>query len=355
MLSLLCNSKSEKQEEHLFLIDIDSKFDLQGIFLHFPEMTIRENIAVIDTGSNSIKLLVARFGEDPSTLETVFTRTVETRISQGIGHSLARLSKKAMTEGLQAINKLIHLAHRYQPRTIRIVATSAVRDAVNGPEFAQKVKKSTGLEMDILSGKEEATLIGNGLAYDPEFSGMKRFVQIDIGGGSLELIRFDQGKIVKALSLPLGAVRLAEQFVGNRETSMNAITESQIQVHVETKIQESHFDFSLSEDPMVATGGALTITRAILAAQAGMTMASFSPKLSITQITTLKMDLMQQTLKQRRLIPNLPATRADVLPIALITIEKIMQLAAQEQLIHSVYNLRYGVAADTLKSLAPDH
>ncbi len=314
-------------------------------------MPIRENVAVIDVGSNSIKLLVAQSGEKPGSLETTFTETVETRISQGIGHQSPNLTETAISAGLKSIGELVRLAYRYQPKEIRMVATSAVREALNGLEFVEKVNRATGLEMHILSGKEEAALIGKGLACDPQLSGMNRFVQMDIGGGSLELVRFDQRRIVHALSLRLGTVRLAEQFVENRASRVDSATESSIQTHVENSIRKSKFDFSPTSDPMVATGGAFIATRAVLAAQVDTKMENSPPTLSINQIATLKTELMGQTLQERMRIPGLPSTRADILPTALITIEKIMQLAGRNQLIHSFYNLRHGVATEMLESL----
>lgn len=315
-----------------------------------PNMSASENVAVIDVGSNSIKLLIACAGKTPGSVHTVFVETIETRISAGISRELPSLTDAAMAAGLKTISELAHLAHSYKPKAIRIVATSAVRDALNGLEFVEQVNEATELEVSILSGKEEATLIGKGLACDPKIAGVQQFVQMDIGGGSLELIRFDQSHIANALSLQLGAVRLTERFVENRDAPIDAATEAAIQKQVSDTIQNSHFDFTPTSDLMVVTGGAFTVTRAILAAKSGTTLDNFSPVLTLDQIAALKCELMAMPLHERMSVPHLPASRADIIPTALITIEQVMQLAQRTELTHSLYNLRYGVAAALLAS-----
>ncbi|MGB0257242.1 MAG: Ppx/GppA phosphatase family protein, partial [Coraliomargarita sp.] len=139
-------------------------------------------VAVIDVGSNSIKLLVAKAGNSSDSIETVFAETIETRISAGISRELPSLTEEAMDAGLKTIQDLVHLAHDYQPSAIRIVATSAVRDAINGMDFIESVTQTTGIPMQVLSGTEEATLIGKGLACDPQIAGVHRFLQMDLGG-----------------------------------------------------------------------------------------------------------------------------------------------------------------------------
>ena len=153
-----------------------------------------DTVAVIDVGSNSIKLLVARAGTKPNSLETLCSETIETRISGGISSKLPSLNEDAITAGTATIAKLQNMAQNYQPDRTAIVATSAVRDAINGDDFVQNVAKATGLQIRILSGTEEAKYVGQGLSYDPAIGGMTSVIQTDIGGGSLELISFDTGQ-----------------------------------------------------------------------------------------------------------------------------------------------------------------
>ncbi|MGJ8640845.1 MAG: Ppx/GppA phosphatase family protein [Opitutaceae bacterium] len=313
-------------------------------------MAPSDTVAAIDVGSNSIKLLVARRGSGSDRVETVFTKTIETRISAGISREFPRLSDEAIHEGTKTIAKLAGLAREFNPQQVKIVATSAVRDALNGDAFIKSVKDTTDLQIQILSGTDEATLIGKGLACDPEIQNSGQFIQMDIGGGSLELVRFDNGSIQKALSLQLGAVRLTERFLDDREAAIDLETENSIREHVEKALEESGFPFQPTKDPLIATGGAFTVTRAVLAAEAGTTIDHFKALLTKAEITALKTKLCALPLCERTRVPHLPTARADIITTALITIETLLTIAQREQLTHSFYNLRYGLVAEMLEA-----
>lgn len=309
---------------------------------------MREPVAVIDVGSNSIKLLVAvsqpEFGVKP-----LFTETIETRISEGISRDLPQITEAALRAGTQTVVELVHLARQFAPARIEIVATSAVRDALNGQDFIDGVQEQTGLGIRLLSGTEEATYIGQGLACDPQLLGARNFIQMDIGGGSLELIRFKDTHITEALSLRLGAVRLSERFVSDRDGPISPCVETAIKAFVQAELAQSQFTFTPRRDMLVATGGAVVVSRAILAAQKGQRIDERYPVLSIEELETLKKQLCALSLHERMAVPHLPSARADIIPTALITILAVLRHAGRSSLMHSFYNLRYGIAAELLR------
>jgi exopolyphosphatase/guanosine-5'-triphosphate,3'-diphosphate pyrophosphatase len=308
-----------------------------------------DTVAVIDVGSNSIKLLVARAGAKPKSLETRFSETIETRISAGISRELPRLSDQAIAAGTATIVQLQRIAQSYHPSQIAIVATSAMRDAINGQDLVQAVSEATGLQIRILSGNEEATYIGQGLSCDPAIAGMTQFIQSDIGGGSLELIRFENGQIQQAISLQLGAVRLTERFVQDKEASISTETETAIRAHVTEQLKQSGFNFAPTDLPLIATGGAYSVSRSLLAAQTDCTIEKSPPRLERQTLNQLKERLAPLPLQERLKVPHLPASRADIIPTALITIDTLLEVSGRTSLTHSFYNLRYGIAANLLK------
>ncbi|MEM8867424.1 MAG: phosphatase [Verrucomicrobiota bacterium] len=310
---------------------------------------MQETVAVIDVGSNSIKLLVACRAAE-GVLSPLFSETIETRISTGISLENPRLQDTAIRAGAETIAELVNLATSYHPTQLEIVATSAVRDASNGDDFTDAVFAKTGKRLRILSGQEEATSIGRGVACDPALAGAEHFIQVDLGGGSLELVQFSSGQVTEAISLQLGAVRLSERFIDDNEAPIDPATEAQIRATVIQSIQESGFPFPSPDIPFVATGGAFVITRAILAAQQNLTIEEHSAELSLSAITTLKKDLCAKTLHQRMSVPHLPANRTDIIPTALITIEALMHHAERRAVFHSFCNLRFGIAAALLTS-----
>ena len=308
-----------------------------------------DTVAVIDVGSNSIKLLVARAGATSNSLETLCSETIETRISGGISSKLPSLNEDAITAGSATIAKLQKMAQNYQPDHTVIVATSAVRDAINSDDFIQNVAEATGLQIRTLSGTEEAKYIGQGITCDPAIGGMTSFIQTDIGGGSLELIRFDAGQIQQAISLQLGAVRLTQRFIEDADAPLTLKIEASIRRYVTEQLMSSDFDFSPAELPLIGTGGAYTVSRAMLVVETDSKIEHSSPHLERSTLSHLKNKLAPLPLKERLSIPHLPAARADIMPTALITIDALLEVANRSKLTHSFYNLPYGVAANLLK------
>ena len=111
----------------------------------------------------------------------------------------------------------------------------------------------------------------------------------------------------------------------------------------------SGFDFSPAELPLIATGGAYTVSRAVLGAETDSEIGHSSPHLERSILKQLKDKLAPLPLQERLGIPQLPASRADILPTALIIIDALLEVAGRSSLTHSHYNLRYGVAASLLK------
>lgn len=305
-------------------------------------------VAVIDVGSNSIKLLVAASQEGDG-INPLFTETIETRISTGISKDLPHLGDAAMQEGCKTICELMRIAREYDPVELVIVATSAVRDAINGQDFIDLIFDKTGIHIRVLSGTEEATYIGHGLGCDPQLARAEDFIQMDIGGGSLELIRFNKAKIEQALSLRLGAVRLTERFVTDRDAAFSKNVEAAIDAYVRAELAQSNFKFTPKKNLLVATGGAFVVSRAILAAQEGQDIDTHDPILNIEELVNLKKKLCALPLHERMSVPHLPASRADIIPTALITILALLKHAGRKSVTHSFYNLRYGVASELLK------
>jgi exopolyphosphatase / guanosine-5'-triphosphate,3'-diphosphate pyrophosphatase len=305
-------------------------------------------VAVVDIGSNSIKVLVAQRLTD-GTIAPLKTRTIDARISAGISKSIPRLSDDGMTRGLDAIRELLADVAEFSPTKIALVATSAVRDAQNGAEFRARVRTATGHEIRILSGEEEANLIGRGLTCDPALHHLRNFYVFDLGGGSLECLAFRERRIEQAISLPLGCVRLMEKFVADSSQPFSVAEQERIAAHTRDLLGRSGFAFSLSRDAAaIGTGGSITTLRAILGAREGK---SFDETDSIVPVSYLRDVLAWSAalpLEQRKQISGLPKARADVFPAALATLLAVAELGGFSTYHNSVYNLRYGLADEML-------
>ena len=309
------------------------------------------SVAVIDVGSNSIKVLVAAAAADGG-LTILRTRTLDARISAGISQAAPRLSAAGLAAGLDAIRTLLEDVAPLAPAATVLVATSAVRDARNGEDFRASVLAATGHGLRILSGDEEARLIGRGLTSDPALARLQDFYVFDLGGGSLECLAFRNRQIACTASLPLGCVRLTEQFVADPAGPLAPAARQSIRQHVSDSLARSPFAFSLPPGAAaIGTGGTFSVARAILAARSVPAAVDVPPSVTAAQLRALLDWLGALPLAERQAIPGLPAARADVMPVALATLDALAGLGGLTTFRHSFYNLRYGLAAEALAAL----
>ena len=166
-------------------------------------MNRETSVAVIDIGSNSVRLLLLCGGRARQEMET-------TRL--GAGTAQRRLQPESMARTVEAVARFCAQARAAGAERVLAFATSAVRDAVNREELLRALRARCGLEVDVLSGAEEANLAYLGAAEG------RRALVLDIGGGSTELV-YGAGAVQRAVSLQAGAVRLKERFMQDRALS----------------------------------------------------------------------------------------------------------------------------------------
>jgi exopolyphosphatase/guanosine-5'-triphosphate,3'-diphosphate pyrophosphatase len=165
--------------------------------------------AAVDIGSNSVRLKIARLhrGRLTSLLED---REV-TRLGEGVFRS-GFLTPESMAETVKVLRRFHRATQQVVTDSVRVVATSALRDARNSQAFLEWVRSATGWRVEIISGLEEARLIHLGLVSGSRVDRLPTLM-IDLGGGSCELTVSHAGHIRDAVSLPLGAVRLTDEFL----------------------------------------------------------------------------------------------------------------------------------------------
>jgi exopolyphosphatase/guanosine-5'-triphosphate,3'-diphosphate pyrophosphatase len=278
-------------------------------------------IAAIDIGSNSVRLVVAEVltsgGYRVLDEERENTRLAASLVATG------HLSEESVQATIVALRRFLSIANGYGVGRISAIATSAVRDAENGREFCQRVRRELDLEIEVISSDEEARLAFLSVARAFDVSGREVAVA-DIGGGSTEIILASSGLVEQIYTTPLGAVRVTEKC-----GVTGACTPKQME-----KLRR-YVDRILKRDvgkpPFVpsmfyGTGGTFTALAAIIMAregQAGQPMWGF--RVTGAQIRHVVSDLAKLSLEKRRKIAGLNPARADIIVSGLVVIERIMR------------------------------
>lgn len=165
--------------------------------------------AAVDIGSNSVRLKIARL--QAGRLRPILEDREVTRLGEGVFRS-GFLPPESMAETIKVLRRFHRATQQVVTDNVRVVATSALRDARNSQAFLEWVRSATGWRVEIISGMEEARLIHLGLVSMARVDRVTALM-IDLGGGSCELTVSRDGHIRDAVSLPLGAVRLTDEFL----------------------------------------------------------------------------------------------------------------------------------------------
>lgn len=313
-------------------------------------------VAVIDIGSNAIRLAVAkpRVGGGSGGFVPVYEARESTRLAQGLDLT-GRLDPHAMERSVDAIAKMLHSAKHHGAEEVRVVATCAVREAENAHRFTAMVKAETGVEIEIISGEEEGRLayLGASKVFDLRKG---RAAVLDIGGGSTELAISKDGHIEKIVSLSIGAVRLTERF-GGHERAPDVCDE--MKRYLDHLLNKHLHGIHETADVLIATGGtgsALAIID-ILSEHPGSVDAE--DKMAVSKAVqgraAKRSDvkewlrvLRNMTPRERERVPGLSKDRSQVIVAGLMILHRVMKCLRCKKLVVGAGSIRDGVIAEML-------
>jgi exopolyphosphatase/guanosine-5'-triphosphate,3'-diphosphate pyrophosphatase len=278
-------------------------------------------IAAIDVGSNSIRLVVAEV------LPTGGYRVLDeerenTRLAAALTKT-GKLDPKAADATVTVLRNFLSIANGYGVTQVRAIGTSALRDAEDGPEFCDRVRKDLKLSIEVISANEEARLAFLSVARAFDISGRKVAVA-DIGGGSTELVLASSGLVDQVYETKLGAVRVAEECgVTGRSTAKRV---EQLRNFIDRKLKKEVGKPPFVPDMLFGTGGTFTALASIIMAQQGLSgQPMWGFRVSRPQIRHLVADLADMSLVERCKVVGLSPQRADIIVAGLAIVERIMR------------------------------
>lgn len=258
-------------------------------------------ISVIDIGSNSVRLMLWADGN------TLYKRINTTRLGEGLGRS-QKLSAEAIERTALAVAEYC-AEGRALKADVYAFATAAARSARNVQVLCERIKALCGLEVDIVSGSEEALLALHGALGACESGGI-----IDIGGASTEICLKENGRVIDSRSLNLGAIRLFEQCGDNAELLKRGIE------HSLKEVREAGV-----ENVYAVGGTASTLASVKLGLKEYDGKRIQDLPLSYDEVKALAEKFLSLTAEQRREIPGMDARRADIIAGGALLLSEIMK------------------------------
>jgi exopolyphosphatase/guanosine-5'-triphosphate,3'-diphosphate pyrophosphatase len=319
--------------------------------------------AAVDIGSNSCRLKIAKVVAHH--LRTLHEDREVTRLGASVFES-GLISPEAMAATIQALKRFQRAVQDHGVDKIRVVATAAMRDARNAAAFQAWVKAETGWTAEIISGLEEGRLIHLGVMSGPEIAGQGaatahslggRVLLVDVGGGSCEITLSEKKRIKDTISVPLGAVRLTEEFLTDDPPSQEGL--ARLRRWIQRELRRAHRKIQpAGVSWMIGTSG----TAAALSdacGQAGKPASQRAGKpasgrtastgLAITKdVRRLATKLAKMTLAEREAVQGIGPRRAEIIVAGAEVFAELLESFALAGFRYSPLGLRDGILAQML-------
>lgn len=304
-------------------------------------------IAAIDVGSNSIKLVVAEALGDGSLVALAREKDVVRLGRETLEKK--HLDAEAVRRAIDAIARFRSIAASLGAERIIAVATASVREADNAAQFVAEVERQTGIHVEILSGIEEARLIG--LAAMQCVPHARSFVNIDIGGGSTEISSFEDGAPAQLFSVKIGAVRLTERFI--RHDPPTAEELNALRDEIWRALERPHRERRhVAWDAATGTSGTILAIGEALHGESHQGARRGGLEVRLADLERFNRQLCIMTMEQRREAAGLSAQRAEIIVAGGLILEETMRAFGIASLTTCEWALREGVILDRLREWA---
>ena len=300
-------------------------------------------ISAIDIGSNSIRQTIADVSPT-GVIRVVDEMKAAPRLGAGLDKK-GSLSEIAIQNALSTLTRMATLATQLGVKRTEVVATSAVREASNGEAFLKRVRTETGLKVRVLRGEDEARLsFRSALAHFD--LGVGRAVVMDIGGGSLELALSADGLVERLISLPMGAIRMTEQYLGpgGKKKGMRKLRKH-VRLELRRHLSARHWHATR----ITCSGGTFTSLAAIYLARVGMESAktvhgTVIPRIDLEHMVDMLHNMSQE---ERQAVPGLSEARSDIIVAGLAVAAEVAARVEAKELVISGYGIREGILLES--------
>ncbi len=300
-------------------------------------------VAAIDCGTNSIRLLIADDG-GAGRLTDVARRSRIVRLGQDVDRT-GRLAAAAIERVRVALADYAALAAELRVARVRMVATSATRDADNRDDFRAVVRATLGVEPEVISGREEADLSFTGSLRDlAEGTAPPPRVVVDVGGGSTELVLGDRDTVRAGYSMDIGSVRLTERHLHDDPPTAAQIAAAEADIRA--ALAEAAVEVPVSgARSLIGVSGSVTTVAGL-----ALGLAEYDPyrihhaRIPAADVRAVTADLLGRTRAQRAEHTVINAGRLDVIAAGALILREVVDAVGVTELVASEYDILDGLA-----------
>ena len=309
--------------------------------------TDRAVVAAIDLGTNSFHMVIADV--DHLGFHIITTEKEVVRLGAGV-QGFDHLADDAIDRGIAALRRMKHIAQAHSA-VVRTVATSAVREADNGHDFVERVRREVGIDVDVISGAEEARLIALGVRYSLALAD-DEVLMIDIGGGSTEFTVAKGRRTLISQSIKLGAVRLTDKFFAD---GISDAAVSKARAFISSTFAPLANDIKVAgfKRVVVSSGTCETIARVALVNRGredvGSLNAQSFTRAEVNNVVEAVLDAEDPARIAE--IPGIEAKRADIIAAGALLLQEVCRQLKIAQLEYSDFALREGVLIDSMEQI----
>lgn len=305
-------------------------------------------VAAVDCGTNSIRLLVADVDPVPQgapVLTDVSRRMEVVRLGEGVDRT-GRLSAAALDRTLGALRHYADEARELGAQRVRMVATSATRDAENRDEFVARVREVLGVDPEVATGDEEAALSFAGATGD--LRGRRQYPEpylvVDIGGGSTEFVLGDGRGAQSARSVDIGCVRLTERHLHDDPPTDEQVQAAVADVSRALDVVRDAVDLGAARTLVAVAGTATTVAAIALGLETYDAERIHLSRMRVAEVDEVTARLLRMTRAERAALGVMHPGRADVIGAGALILREVVRAVGTGDAVAGEHDILDGIA-----------
>ena len=303
-------------------------------------------VAAVDCGTNSLRLLIAEASAAGPT--DLLRRSEIVRLGAGVD-ATRRIAPDALARTLAVLGSYAVDIRGHGAQRVRMVATSATRDAANRAEFATGAHSVLGVWPEVITGAEEAALSFAGATRELDLGVHPRpYLVVDIGGGSTEFVLGGPGERVTSVSVDVGCVRLTERHLNHDPPTADELTSMAADIDVALDRVELRFPLSAAQTLVGVAGTVTTVAGIALGLPSYQAERIHLARIDVAAITSVGRRLATMPATERAALPVMHPGRVDVIVAGALLLSRVVERAGVSSLVASEHDILDGIAAALL-------